>query len=63
MRNETKACILDRRKLPVSARHRRTALSMMVCNMGCRSCGEPAMARSTSEIAGLMRSKFGYLLL
>jgi hypothetical protein len=40
-----------RRKLPPSARHRRTAPSMMVCHMGCRSCGELAMARSTSEIA------------
>jgi hypothetical protein len=32
-------------------RQRCTALSMMVSNMGCKSCGEPAMARSTAEMA------------
>jgi len=34
-----------------SARHRRAALSRIAWNMGCKSCGEPAIARSTSEIA------------
>jgi len=40
-----------RRKTPASARHRRAALSRIAWNMGCKSCGEPAIARSTSEIA------------
>src|SRR5882762_404762 len=41
----------ERRKLPASARQRRVALSRMASKMGCKSCGELAMARSTSEMA------------
>jgi hypothetical protein len=44
-----------RRKTPRSARQRCTALSMMVSNIGCRSCGELAMARSTAERAARCR--------
>jgi len=35
----------------MSARQRRVALSRMVSKIGCKSCGELAMARSTSEMA------------
>ena len=41
----------ERRKLPAYARQRRVALSRMASKMGCKSCGELAMARSTSEMA------------
>src|ERR1700746_2298659 len=40
-----------RRKIPTSARQSRLVLSRMVSKMGCKSCGELAMAHSTSEIA------------
>src|SRR6266436_9297363 len=41
----------ERRKVPKSARQRRVALSRMASKMGCKSCRELAMARSTSEMA------------
>src|SRR6516165_10066406 len=43
----------ERRKAPHSARQRCTALSMMVSNMGCKSCGELAMSRHRSNQAAL----------
>jgi hypothetical protein len=39
-----------RRRIPPSARQRCVALSRMVSKMGCKSCGEFAMARSSSEM-------------
>jgi hypothetical protein len=36
---------------PMSARQRRVELSRITSKMGCKSCGEFAMARSTSEMA------------
>ena len=44
-----------RRTPPDSARQRCTALSTMVSNMGCKSCGELAIARSTTEMAARCR--------
>ena len=41
----------ERCKQPMSARQRRVALSRMASKIGCKSCGELAMARSTSEMA------------
>ena len=40
----------ERRKPPMSARQRRVALSRIASKMGCKSCGELAMARSTSNV-------------
>jgi hypothetical protein len=52
-----------RRKTPNSARQSRVVLSRMVSKTGCKSCGELAMVRSTSEIAAPLCSEFSYLLL
>ena len=40
-----------KRKATTSARHSRMALSRMVSKVGCKSAGELAMARNTSDIA------------
>ena len=40
-----------RRKVPLSARQRCIALSMTVSNMGCKSSGELAIARSTEDLS------------
>jgi hypothetical protein len=47
----------------MSARQRRVALSRMASKMGCKSCGELAMARSTSEMAVWLLDEFGHPIL
>jgi hypothetical protein len=52
-RHETKPAFFEETQA-AHAQQRRLALSRMASKMGCKSCGELAMARSTSEVALLL---------
>ncbi|MGY3423476.1 hypothetical protein ACVWZW_003951 [Bradyrhizobium sp. F1.13.4] len=62
-RHQTEAAFFEATQAAHVSSTERLALSRMASKTGCKSCGELAMARSTSEMGCLLLDEFGHPIL